>query len=151
MKNNPDRNGSTYLSQNLLVWKKRWKWRTSWVEHLYKLVSLRKSCLGLQMWKYSECMQNGQSLNSFFRYEPLCPGNLTRSDKNPAVQLLNMDRDWKFRLKKVGVLYYPSSENKNPDQFHGYREADLHFCFHTCKYLVFLWRIACLPWAINYF
>ena len=50
---------------------------------------------------------------------------LTRSDKNQATQALEMVRGLKFWIKEVEVLYYPASENKGTDRFHGYREADL--------------------------
>ena len=30
-------------------------------------------------------------------------------------------------------LYYLCGENKDPDQLHGYREADLRLCFRICK------------------
>ena len=43
----------------------------------------------------------------------------------------------KFRILKVGGLYYPCSENKGADQLHGYREADLRLCFRICKKPVF--------------
>ena len=62
---------------------------------------------------------------------------LTRSDTNQAVQPLEMARGLKFCIKEVEVLYYPSSENKDADQFRGYREADLRLCFRICKTLVF--------------
>ena len=62
---------------------------------------------------------------------------LTRSYTNQAVQLLEMARGWKFCIKEVEVLYYPSSENKDADQLRGYREADLRLCFRICTMLVF--------------
>ena len=62
---------------------------------------------------------------------------LTRSDTNQAVQPLKMARGWKFWIKEVEGLYYPSSENKGADQLRGYSEADLHLCFRICKALVF--------------
>ena len=34
-------------------------------------------------------------------------------------------------------MYYLCSENKGADQLRGYREADLHLCFHICKKPVF--------------
>ena len=34
-------------------------------------------------------------------------------------------------------MYYPCSENKDDDQLHGYREADLRLCFGICKKPVF--------------
>ena len=34
-------------------------------------------------------------------------------------------------------MYCPCSENKDADQFRGYREADLRLCFRPCKLLVF--------------
>ena len=37
----------------------------------------------------------------------------------------------------MGVLYYSQSENKDADQLHGYREADLRLCFRICKKPVF--------------
>ena len=33
-------------------------------------------------------------------------------------------------------MYYPCSENKDADQLHGYREADLRLCFRICRLLV---------------
>ena len=62
---------------------------------------------------------------------------LTRSDTNQTVQLQKMTRGLKFRIKKVGGLYYLYSENKGADQLRGYREADLRLCFRICKMLVF--------------
>ena len=44
----------------------------------------------------------------------------TRSDTNQAIQSQKMVRGWKFCIKKVEELYYPSIENKG---------ADLHFVF----------------------
>ena len=38
---------------------------------------------------------------------------------------------------EVEGLYYPSSENKDADQFRGYRETDLRLCFRICKNPVF--------------
>ena len=61
----------------------------------------------------------------------------TWSDTNQAVQLQKMARGLKFRILEVEGLYYPCSENKGPDQFCGYREADLRLCFRICKTLVF--------------
>ena len=61
----------------------------------------------------------------------------TRSDTNHAVQLQNIARDLKFRIKKVEGLYYLCSENKGADQLRGYCEADLRLCFRICKMLVF--------------
>ena len=37
----------------------------------------------------------------------------------------------------MGVLFYPSSENKGADQLRGYRAADLCLCFCICRTLVF--------------
>ena len=34
-------------------------------------------------------------------------------------------------------MYYLCSENKDADQLHGYREADLRLCFRICKKPVF--------------
>ena len=61
----------------------------------------------------------------------------TRSDTNQAVQSQKMVRGWKFWIKKVEELYYPSRENKGADQLRGYREADLRLCFRLCRLLVF--------------
>ena len=61
----------------------------------------------------------------------------TWSDTNQAVQLQNMAKGLKFRIKKVEGLYYICSENKGADQFRGYREAALRLCFRICKMLVF--------------
>ena len=65
---------------------------------------------------------------------------LTRSDSNQAFQLLEMARGLKFRIKEEKGLYYPCSENKDPDQLPGYREADLHLRFRICKNPVFSCR-----------
>ena len=43
----------------------------------------------------------------------------------------------KYGIEEVEELYYPCSENKGADQLRGYREADLHRCFHSCKKPVF--------------
>ena len=51
-----------------------------------------------------------------------------------------MARGLKFRIKKVEVFYYQSSESKGADQLRGYREADLRLCFRICKNPVFSWR-----------
>ena len=59
------------------------------------------------------------------------------SDINQAVQLQNMARGLKFRIKKDEGLYYQCSDNKGADQLRGYREADLRLCFRICKMLVF--------------
>ena len=48
------------------------------------------------------------------------------------LQLQQMARGLKFRIKKVEGLYYICSENKGAD-----READLRLCFRICKMLVF--------------
>ena len=61
----------------------------------------------------------------------------TGSDTNQAVQLQEMARGLKFRIKGVEGLYYPCSENKGADQLRGYREANLRLCFRICKMLVF--------------
>ena len=61
---------------------------------------------------------------------------LTRSDTNQAIQPLEMARGWKFCIKEVEGLYYPSSEIKGTDQLRGYHEADLRLCFRICKMLV---------------
>ena len=58
-------------------------------------------------------------------------------DTNQAVQPQKIAIGLKFRIWKVGQLYYPYSENKVADQLRGYREADLRLCFLTCKKLVF--------------
>ena len=58
------------------------------------------------------------------------------SDINQAVQLQKMARGLKFRIQKVGGLYYLCSENKGADQLRGDRKADLRFCFRICKMLV---------------
>ena len=57
----------------------------------------------------------------------------TRSHTNPAVQPQKMAGHLKFRIKEVEGLYYPSSENKDADQFRGYHEADLLFVFAYAK------------------
>ena len=61
----------------------------------------------------------------------------TWSDTNQAVQLKDMARGLKFRIKEVEGLYYLCSENKGADQLGGYRKADLRLCFCICKTLVF--------------
>ena len=43
----------------------------------------------------------------------------TWSDTNQAVQLHKMARGLKFRILKVGGLYYLFSENKGADQLRG--------------------------------
>ena len=62
---------------------------------------------------------------------------LTRSDTNKAAQLLEMDRSLKLWIWEVGVLYYPSSENKGADQLRGYCAADLRFVFAYAERLFF--------------
>ena len=62
---------------------------------------------------------------------------LTRSYTNQPVQPLEMARSWKFCIKEVEGLYYPSSENKGADQRRCYHEADLRLCFRICRLLVF--------------
>ena len=64
-------------------------------------------------------------------------GVLTWSHTNRAVQPQKMARGLKFRIDKEEGLYYPCSENKGADQFHGYREPDLRLCFRIYKNLVF--------------
>ena len=59
---------------------------------------------------------------------------LTWSDTNQAVQLLKMARGWKFWIKEVEVLYYPSSENNGADQLLGNCKADLHLCFRAKRW-----------------
>ena len=44
-----------------------------------------------------------------------------------------MARGWKFWIKKVEELYYPSSENKGADQLRSYCKADLCHCFCIYK------------------
>ena len=61
----------------------------------------------------------------------------TWSDTNQAVQLQNIDRGLKFRVKKAEGLYFLCSKNKGADQLPGYSEADLRLCFRICKMLVF--------------
>ena len=63
-------------------------------------------------------------------------GLLTRSDTNRPLQPQKLARSLKFWSKKVEELYYPSSENKDADQFRVYREADLRLCFLICRTLV---------------
>ena len=48
-----------------------------------------------------------------------------------------MARGLKFWIKEGEGLNYPCSENKDADQFRGYREADLRLCFRICKKQVF--------------
>ena len=61
----------------------------------------------------------------------------TWSDTNQAVQSQKIATGLKFRIQKVGGLYYLCSENKGADQLCGYCEADLRLCFHICKMFVF--------------
>ena len=61
----------------------------------------------------------------------------TWSDKKQTVQLHKMAKGLKFRIKEVEGLYYLCSENQGADQLRGHREADLRFCFHICRMLVF--------------
>ena len=61
----------------------------------------------------------------------------TRSDTNQAVQLQKLAGGLKFRIYEVEGLYYQCSENKDADQLHCYRKADLHLCFRISKMLVF--------------
>ena len=61
----------------------------------------------------------------------------TWSDTNLAVQLQKMARGVKFWIKIEEGLHYLCSENEGTDQLHGYREADLRFCFCICKTLAF--------------
>ena len=75
---------------------------------------------------------------------------LTKSDTNQAVQPLEMARGWKFCIREVEVLYYPSSKNKDADQLRGYPEADLCLCFRICKTFVFSRRGSYrYPWPRN--
>ena len=60
-----------------------------------------------------------------------------RSDTNRLVQVQKQARSLKFWIRVEEELYYPSSENKGPDQLRGYREADLRLCFCLCRLLVF--------------
>ena len=57
----------------------------------------------------------------------------TRSDTNRAVQSQKMARGLKFRIRVGEGLYYLCSENKDADQLHGNREADLRLCFRIYK------------------
>ena len=67
-----------------------------------------------------------------------CLRVLTRSNKNWAVQTKKMARALKFWIEIVEGLYYLCSENKDADQLHSYRAADLRLCFHICKKSGFL-------------
>ena len=55
------------------------------------------------------------------------------SDTNRVVELQQMARSLKFRIEEVEGLYYLCGKNKDADQLHGYREADLRPCFRICK------------------
>ena len=55
------------------------------------------------------------------------------TDTNKAVQPLVMARGWKFCIKEVEVLYYPSSENKGADQLCGYGKLICVFVFAYAK------------------
>ena len=50
------------------------------------------------------------------------------SDTNRSVQLRQMARSLKFRIKEEEELYYPCSENKGADQLCSYCTADLRLC-----------------------
>ena len=65
---------------------------------------------------------------------------LTRSDRNQAVQPLEMARCLKFWIYEEEVMYYQDSENKGADQLRGYLEADLRLCFRICETLIFSGR-----------
>ena len=59
-----------------------------------------------------------------------------RSNTNQAVQSQEQARSLQFRIWEEEEVYYLCSKNKGADQFCGYREADLRFCFCLCKLLV---------------
>ena len=61
----------------------------------------------------------------------------TRSDTNRPVQLQNMARNLKFKIKEEEGLYYLCSENKGADQLSSYCTADLRLCFSICRLLDF--------------
>ena len=61
----------------------------------------------------------------------------TWSDTNQAVQLQEIARRLKYRIKTVEGLYNLCSENNDEDQLRGHREADLRLCFRICRTLVF--------------
>ena len=69
----------------------------------------------------------------FKLFMPRSSGFPTRSYTNRSVQPQEMARSLKVRIYEVEGFYYPCSENKGADQLRGYREADLHLCFHICK------------------
>ena len=48
-----------------------------------------------------------------------------------------MTRGLKFHVSEVEGLYYLCSKNKDAEQLHGYRAADLGLCFGICKQQVF--------------
>ena len=60
-----------------------------------------------------------------------------RYNSNQAVHAQKMARSMEFWIQKIEELYCSCSENIGTDQLHGYREADLHLCFHICRLLVF--------------
>ena len=62
------------------------------------------------------------------------------SNTNGALQLKNMARGLKLRIKEEGELYsiiHLCSENKGTDQLRGYRAADLCLWFRIFKKQVF--------------
>ena len=65
--------------------------------------------------------------------ENLSSGFLIRYDTNWGVQSQKMAKGLKFQIYEVESLYYLCSENKNADQLHGHRAADLRLCFRICK------------------
>ena len=57
----------------------------------------------------------------------------------------------KFGFKKLRILYYQCSKNKDADQLRSYCEADLRLCFRICKMLVFsvILKIIINDWVIK--
>ena len=51
------------------------------------------------------------------------------SDMNQDVQPQKIARVFTFQILEVAGLYSLCSQNKDADQLHGYRAADLHLCY----------------------
>ena len=65
-----------------------------------------------------------------------CPGFLTRSNTNQAVQPQMIAGGLKFGMKEVEGLYCLCRENKAAGQLRAYHAADLHlyFCIHKKRF-----------------
>ena len=118
------------------VWKRQHKFLHQGVCHLTRMVLLENISIYTQnsLKVYYCCpIIHGSGIN-----EPRCEKTsrwvfATRSDTNWAVQLQNMTRGLKFRIKEEEGLYNPYSKNKGTDQLRSYSPADLHLCFRKCK------------------